>query len=130
MAPPPVETPQEEMREPVSDNESEQYPEDPDIPEDEEEDDEEDEDDDQDDGDYKVSPQSFSIKLILDDSQDYFHESFRSVFDMQPPPTMPTQEKKDDDDEGTMPPYDQETQNLIDGKCVCIKLNDSASPWL
>uniref|UniRef100_A0A4W6C1F6 Glucosidase 2 subunit beta n=1 Tax=Lates calcarifer TaxID=8187 RepID=A0A4W6C1F6_LATCA len=84
MAPPPVETPQEEMREPVSDNESEQYPEDPDIPEDEEEDDEEDEDDDQDDGDYK------------------------------PPPTMPTQEKKDDDDEGTMPPYDQETQNLID----------------
>lgn len=37
---------------------------------------------------------------------------------MQSPPTMQTQEKKDDDDEGTMPPYDQETQNLIDGKCV------------
>ncbi|XP_039971424.1 glucosidase 2 subunit beta [Xiphias gladius] len=80
----PVETPQEELREPVSDNDSEQYPED-DIPEDGEEDDEEDEDDDPDDADYKT------------------HH------------TMPAQEKKDDDDdEGTMPPYDQETQTLID----------------
>ncbi|XP_022595012.1 glucosidase 2 subunit beta [Seriola dumerili] len=77
--PAPVETPQEE---PISDNDSEQYPED-DIPEDEEEEDEEDEDEEPDDGDYKT-----------------------------PPPT-PTQEKKDDD-EGTMPPYDQETQSLID----------------
>lgn len=51
---------------------------------DEEEDDEEDEEDDQDDTDYKS------------------------------PPTKQTQEKKDDDDEGTMPPYDQETQSLID----------------
>lgn len=43
---------------------------------------------------------------------------------------MPAQEKKDDDDDdGTMPPYDQETQTLIDGKCVCMKPNDSASPW-
>ncbi|AWP19122.1 putative glucosidase 2 subunit beta isoform 2 [Scophthalmus maximus] len=79
----PVETPPEEVREPASDNESEQYPED-DVQEDEEEEDEEDEDDDQDDADYKT------------------------------PPTPATQEKKDDDDEGTMPPYDQETQNLID----------------
>lgn len=78
--PAPAETPQEE---PVSDNDSEQYPED-DIPEDEEEEDEEDEDDEQEDGDYKA-----------------------------PPPT-PSQEKSNDDDEGTMPPYDQETQNLID----------------
>lgn len=50
-----METPQEEMREPVSDNDSEQYPED-DIPEEEEDDDEEDDDDDPDEGDYKVSP--------------------------------------------------------------------------
>uniref|UniRef100_A0A4W6BZ97 Glucosidase 2 subunit beta n=1 Tax=Lates calcarifer TaxID=8187 RepID=A0A4W6BZ97_LATCA len=59
---------------------------------------------------HRVSPSNLywmTLKI-------YFHESFRSVFDMQPPPTMPTQEKKDDDDEGTMPPYDQETQNLID----------------
>uniref|UniRef100_A0A8P4GII7 Glucosidase 2 subunit beta n=1 Tax=Dicentrarchus labrax TaxID=13489 RepID=A0A8P4GII7_DICLA len=77
--PAPVETPQEEMREPVSDNDSEQYPED-DIPEEEEEEDEEDEDDDPDEADYKVSP----LK------------------------------KKDDDNEGTMPPYDQQTQTLID----------------
>ncbi|KAF3846184.1 hypothetical protein F7725_003262 [Dissostichus mawsoni] len=78
-----VETPGEEIREPPSDNESEQYPED-DIPEEEEEDDEEDEEEDQDDGDYK-----------------------------SPPPTQ-TPDKKDEDDEGTMPPFDQETQNLID----------------
>lgn len=37
---------------------------------------------------------------------------------MQSPPTMQTQEKKDDDDEGPMPPYDEETQILIDGKYV------------
>lgn len=81
--PAPVETTQEETLEPVSDNDSDQYPED-DIPDEEEEDDEDDEDDDQDESDYKA------------------------------PPTTRTQEKKDDDDEGTMPPYDQETQNLID----------------
>lgn len=34
---------------------------------------------------------------------------------MQIPPPPMTQEKKDDDDEGSMPPYEQETQNLIDG---------------
>ncbi|XP_010775749.1 glucosidase 2 subunit beta isoform X2 [Notothenia coriiceps] len=79
-----VETPGEEIKEPPSDNDSEQYPEE-DIPEEEEEDDEEDEEEDQDDGDYKQSP----------------------------PPTQ-TPDKKEDDDEGTMPPFDQETQNLID----------------
>lgn len=57
-SPAPVETPQEEIREPVSDNDSEQYPED-DIPEEEEDDDEEDEDDETDDGDYKVRPRKF-----------------------------------------------------------------------
>lgn len=56
----PVETPQEEIREPVSDNDSDQYPED-DIPEEEDEDDE-DEDDDPDDGDYKVNPQIFFLQ--------------------------------------------------------------------
>ncbi|KAM9392501.1 glucosidase 2 subunit beta isoform 1-T3 [Pholidichthys leucotaenia] len=55
-----------------------------DIPEDEEDDDEEDEDDDSDDGDFKI------------------------------PSNLQGEEKKDDDDEGAMPPYDQETQNLID----------------
>lgn len=52
--PAPVDTPQEEIREPVPDNDSEQYPED-DIPEEEEEDDDEDEDDDPDEVDYKVA---------------------------------------------------------------------------
>ncbi|XP_038143919.1 glucosidase 2 subunit beta [Cyprinodon tularosa] len=82
--PPPGETPQEETQDTTSDNDSENYP-DEDIPEEEDNDDEEDdEDDDMDDGDYKA------------------------------PPTMRTDEKKDDDDEGPMPPYDQETQALID----------------
>ncbi|XP_058510484.1 glucosidase 2 subunit beta [Solea solea] len=81
---PPVEPPHEETGEPVSDNDSESYPED-DIPEEEEEDDEEDEDDDQDDADYKT-----------------------------PPPVTTPEKKSDDDNEGTMPPYNQETQNLID----------------
>lgn len=62
--PAPVETPQEEVREPVPDNDSEQYPED-EVPEEEEEEDEEDEEDDSDEGDYKVRPLSFSIKLML-----------------------------------------------------------------
>ncbi|XP_029014026.1 glucosidase 2 subunit beta [Betta splendens] len=78
----PAEMPQEEIREPVPDNDSEHYPDD-DIPEDEDEDDEDDEDDDPDD-DYKT------------------------------PPTTQTQEPKDDVDEGPMPPYDEETQLLID----------------
>lgn len=51
-------------------------------------------------------------------TQVYFSESLLSVFDMQSPPTTQTQEKKDDDDEGPMPPYDEETQNLIDCKYV------------
>lgn len=35
---------------------------------------------------------------------------------MQSPPPMQTQEPKEDVDEGPMPPYDAETQLLIDGK--------------
>lgn len=34
--------------------------------------------------------------------------------DCEPVPRTHSQEKKGDDEEGTMPPYDQETQNLID----------------
>lgn len=34
----------------------------------------------------------------------------------QGPPSTQTQEKKDDDGEGTMPPYDPQTQELIDGE--------------
>uniref|UniRef100_A0A672H269 Glucosidase 2 subunit beta n=1 Tax=Salarias fasciatus TaxID=181472 RepID=A0A672H269_SALFA len=63
--PVPLETPPEE-REPVPDNDSDQYAED-EVPEEDEEDEEEDEDDDSDDGDYKASLSSFSIKLLLDD---------------------------------------------------------------
>uniref|UniRef100_A0A3Q2Q5F2 Glucosidase 2 subunit beta n=1 Tax=Fundulus heteroclitus TaxID=8078 RepID=A0A3Q2Q5F2_FUNHE len=84
--PPPGETPPEETPDIVSENDSENYP-DEDIPEEEEDDDDEDddEDDDMDDGDYKA-----------------------------PPTTRTDEKKKDDDDEGPMPPYDQETQALID----------------
>lgn len=79
----PVETPQEENKEPVADNDSEPYP-DEDIPEDDDDEDNEDEDD--------------------EDMDDY-----------KSPPTTHTQEKKaDEDEEGTMPPYDEETQQLID----------------
>lgn len=53
-APAPVEPPQEEVKEPVSDNDSEPYPDD-DIPEEEEEEEDEDDEDEMDDGDYKVS---------------------------------------------------------------------------
>ncbi|KAK7940493.1 hypothetical protein WMY93_003819 [Mugilogobius chulae] len=77
-----IDIPQEEIKEPATDQESEPYP-DEDIPE--EDDDEEDDEDDEDSDDYKS------------------------------PPTTHTQEKKaDEDDEGTMPPYDEETQQLID----------------
>ncbi|KAM4598711.1 glucosidase 2 subunit beta isoform 3-T3 [Polymixia lowei] len=79
----PTDTPQEEVREPVSDNDADQYPED-DIPEEEEDEEEEEEDDD--------DPEEDDDKI---------------------PPTVRTPEKKDDD-EGTMPPYEQDTQNLID----------------
>lgn len=75
----PVETPQEEMKEPVSDSDSDHFPED-DIPEEEEEDDdEEDEDDELYDKEDKVGPQSSSITPILDDSGVYSSESL-SVF--------------------------------------------------
>ncbi|KAM4598710.1 glucosidase 2 subunit beta isoform 2-T2 [Polymixia lowei] len=74
---------EEEVREPVSDNDADQYPED-DIPEEEEDEEEEEEDDD--------DPEEDDDKI---------------------PPTVRTPEKKDDD-EGTMPPYEQDTQNLID----------------
>ncbi|XP_034046749.1 glucosidase 2 subunit beta [Thalassophryne amazonica] len=83
-APPVVESPHEEVKEPVSDNESEQYPED-DFHEEDDDDEEEDDDDDPDEGD-----------------------------DYKSPPVKHAEEKKDEDDAGAMPPYDEETQNLID----------------
>ncbi|XP_057203208.1 glucosidase 2 subunit beta isoform X2 [Triplophysa rosa] len=75
----PVETPGEEMKEPVGDNDSEPYPEE-DISE--EDDEEEDEDD--------------------------YHEE-----DDKAPPSIRTPEKSQEDEEA-MPPYDAETQALID----------------
>ncbi|XP_041672655.1 glucosidase 2 subunit beta [Cheilinus undulatus] len=83
-SPAPVETPPEEPGDSVSDNDSEPYLDD-DIPEEAEDDDEED-----------------------DDDEDPEERDYKS------PPTTRTQENKDRDDEGAMPPYDQETQNLID----------------
>ncbi|XP_037648083.1 glucosidase 2 subunit beta [Sebastes umbrosus] len=66
--PAPVETPPEEIREPVPDNDSEQYPED-DIQEEEEEDDEEEEDEDQDDGEYKSPPTKQTQEKKDDDGE-------------------------------------------------------------
>lgn len=83
---PPGDSTQEETRETVSDNDSENYP-DEDIPEEEDDDGDDedpDEDDDMDEGDYKAPPMSH------------------------------TDEKKDDEEEAPMPPYDQETQTLIE----------------
>lgn len=68
--PAPEETSREEINEPVSDNESDRYPDD-DIPEDEDDDDEEDEDDDRDEHDYKVSSLNFSSNFCWM-SQSYF----------------------------------------------------------
>uniref|UniRef100_A0A671V494 Glucosidase 2 subunit beta n=1 Tax=Sparus aurata TaxID=8175 RepID=A0A671V494_SPAAU len=65
----------EETREPVPENDSEQYPEE-DIPEEEEDDDEEDEDEDPDDGDYKVSPVRISIRFMKDDHEFLFKTKF------------------------------------------------------
>lgn len=80
----PTETPQDEVPQAAADNDSEQFPED-ETPEEEDEDEDDDEED------------------------EPYEEEYRS------PPTKQTQEKKDDDDdEGTMPPYDPETQELID----------------
>lgn len=79
----PTDPPQEENKEPATDNESEPYP-DEDIPEEDDDEDNEDEDD--------------------EDMDEY-----------KSPPTTHAQEKKPDEDEdGTMPPYDEETQQLID----------------
>lgn len=69
----PVEIPQEELRDPATENESEQYPED-EIPEDDEEEGEEDEDDDPYEEDYKVEPLDSSMTPILDCIV-YFSES-------------------------------------------------------
>ncbi|XP_062306167.1 glucosidase 2 subunit beta [Osmerus eperlanus] len=79
----PVEPPQEEVREPVPESESDHYPEE-DVGEEEEEDDDEDEEDDE--------PEDEDSKV---------------------PPTATTSEKKEDD-QASMPPYDPETQSLID----------------
>ncbi|XP_019731363.1 glucosidase 2 subunit beta isoform X1 [Hippocampus comes] len=85
-----VETPHGETREPLPDNDSEHYSE-GEIPEedDDNDDDQEEEDDEEEEDD--------------DDPDDA---------DYNRPPAV--QAKKDDEDEGTMPPYDEETQNLID----------------
>lgn len=75
----PVETPAEENKEPVTDNDSEPYPEDDDIPE-------EDDDD-------------------VDEDDEYPEED-------KAPPTSKTPQKEEDED--TMPPYNANTQALID----------------
>lgn len=61
------------MREPIPDDDSEQYPED-DIPEEEEEDGDEDDDEPYEE-DYRVRPQSSSITPMLVDSEVNFSES-------------------------------------------------------
>lgn len=107
----PGETPQEEATEPVSENDSETYPED-DIPE--EEDEEEDEEDDDYEEDYKVD--GLNPKYLCLIIPNILSVSHSSVLCKQSPPSTQTQDKKDDDSEGTMPPYDPQTQELIDGK--------------
>lgn len=112
-----MESPQEETTEPASEHDSEQYPED-DVPEDEGEDDEEEEDDDADDVHYKVIPLS-SFKRLITRWILAILWVIPALFNVQPPPTEATQEQKDDEDEGVMPPYDDKTQSLIDGKWLC-----------
>lgn len=62
----PTETPPEENRELVQDNDSEQFPED-EMPEEEDEEDEDDEDDEPYEEDYRVSPQISFITPVPDD---------------------------------------------------------------
>lgn len=115
----PTETPQEEVPEAAADNDSEQVPED-ENPEEEDEDEDDDEEDEPYEEEYRVSPPRFFNTPVLDGFSGLFLMSHRRcVFDKQSPPTKQTPEKKDDDDdEGTMPPYDPETQELIDGMCA------------
>lgn len=115
----PTETPEEEVPEPAADNDSEQFPED-ETPEEEDEDEDDDEEDEPYEEEYRVSPPRFFNTPVLDGFSSLFLMSHcHCVFDKQSPPTKQTQEKKDDDnDEGTMPPYDPETQQLIDGMCA------------
>lgn len=50
-----------------------------------------------------------------DDDEDNEDEDDEDLDDYKSPPTTHAQEKKpDEDEEGTMPPYDEETQQLID----------------
>lgn len=114
----PTETPQEEAPEPAGDSDSEHFPED-ETPEEEDEDDDDEEDEPYEE-EYRVSPPRFFNTPVLDGFSSLFLMSHCCVFDKQSPPTKQTQENKedDDDDEGTMPPYDPETQELIDGMCV------------
>lgn len=57
------------------------------------------------------------MKLKLGKSQVWVIHHFNLVW-FQAPPTSRTDDKKDDDEEGAMPPYEQETQTLIDGTCL------------
>ncbi|XP_077414219.1 glucosidase 2 subunit beta [Vanacampus margaritifer] len=86
---PQEETPHGETRETLSDNDSDRYSE-GEIPEEDDDGDEQEEEDDEEEEEDEDP-----------DEADYNR-----------PPAV--QEKKDDEDEGTMPPYDGETQNLID----------------
>lgn len=92
----------------MPDNDSEPYTED-DIPE--EDDDDDDEEDDDYEEDYKVGRLSpVRTYSRMDDGWVTLPCSVQS------PPSTQTPDKKDDDTEGTMPPYDPQTQELIDGK--------------
>lgn len=117
--PAPVDTPVEESKEPVADSDSEPYPEDDDIPEEDEED--VDEDDYPEEDLDKVRSVSNIYCICTQFGEwigvwfcDFAFVKFLLVaFDFaQAPSSIKTPEKIEEED--TMPPYEAETQALID----------------
>lgn len=104
-----VDPPAEESKEPAADNDSEPYPEDDELPEEEEEDVDEEDDYPEEDLD-KV--REVSGILLCSVSEPPRLWSMNAPYFAQAPSSIKTPEKTEGED--TMPPYDAETQALID----------------
>lgn len=104
-----METPTEVSKEPIVDNEPEPYPDDDEVPDDDDEDTDEDDDYPEEDID-KVRSRS---TCILAQNSHFLHFIYLFIYFSQAPSSVKTPEKTEEED--TMPPYDVETQALIDG---------------
>lgn len=109
-----MDTPAEESKEPIVDNDSEPYPDDEDIPEEEEED--IDEEDDYPEEDLEKVRKVSNISLCSGRWVNWpavLWFTFVKLCSFSQTTSIKTPEKREEED--TMPPYDAETQALIDG---------------